>query len=84
MYSSSAMKHLKSIGAIVYLYLPIENIEKRITNLDVRGVVMPKDRTLGQLYKERKPLYEKFAQITIDCTNKTHEEIVNEIITAIG
>ena len=36
-------------------------------------------QTLLDLYKERTPLYEKYAQITIDCENKNIREVVGEI-----
>lgn len=83
-YSSSAMNHLKSNGTIVYLDLPLEMIKKRLTDLNIRGVVMSKNQTLDDLYKKRAPLYEKWADIKIDCGTKLHDYIVRLIIEKLG
>jgi shikimate kinase len=79
-YSDAAMNHLKEIGEIVYLHLPLEMIKKRLTDLNIRGVVMSKGKTLDDLYKQRTPLYKKWADITIDCLNLTHENVVEKTI----
>ena len=66
-YSDEAMKHLASIGTVVYLEVPYEEIADRVGNLDVRGVVMRSGaQTILDLYNERLPLYQKYADITID------------------
>jgi shikimate kinase len=82
-YSDSAMNHLKKNGIIVYLDLPLDMIKKRLTDLNIRGVVMSKGQTLDDLYKKRTPLYEKWADFTINCRNLTHEQVVEEIIQQI-
>jgi len=79
-YSDLAMKHLKKNGVIIYLDLPLDMIKKRLTDLNIRGVVMSKGKTLDDLYKQRTPLYKKWADITIDCLNLTHEQVVEKII----
>ncbi len=79
-YSDAAMKYLKANGTIVYLDLPLEMIKKRLTDLNIRGVVMSKSQTLDDLYIKRTPLYEKWAEVTIDCLNLSHEATVNKII----
>jgi shikimate kinase len=79
-YSDAAMNHLKETGEIVYLNLPLKMIKKRLTDLNIRGVVMSKGKTLDDLYKQRTPLYKKWADITIDCLNLTHEQVVEKII----
>jgi shikimate kinase len=78
-YSEKAMRHLATHGVIVHLDLPVDRIEQRIQNLPTRGVVMEKGQTIRSLYDLRQPLYRQYAQITIDCTDKTHEQIVAEI-----
>ncbi|MFA5293725.1 MAG: shikimate kinase [Phycisphaerae bacterium] len=79
-YSDVAMNHLKSNGVIVYLDLPLEMIKKRLTDLNIRGVVMSRGQTLDDLHKKRAPLYEKWADITIYCFNLTHEQVIEKII----
>ena len=83
-YSEPAMKHLGSCGVIVHLTLDLSAIKKRLTNLDSRGVVMAPGKTIDLLYKERLPLYRQYADFTVNCRGKTHEEIVAEIIRAVN
>lgn len=78
-YSEQAMQHLKSIAMVCYLKLPYENIEERLGDLAERGVVLREGETLRQLYEERIPLYEKYANITVECENKNIREIVTEL-----
>lgn len=78
-YGAEAMKHLKSIGTVVYLKLSYEEIENRLGDLNERGVALKKGQTLLDLYRERVPYYEKYADVTIDCEDKMIKEIVAEI-----
>jgi len=82
-YSEKAMRHLAKDGVIVHLDLEFEQIRARVTNLYTRGVVMEKGQTLRSLYRQRQPLYKRYAQITIDCSGKTHEQVVDEIIASL-
>ena len=78
-YGQEAMEHFKRIGCVVYLSLPFEELKERLGDLHQRGVVLKEGFTLLDLYKERIPLYEKYADITIDCDQKRIREIVEEI-----
>lgn len=78
-YGREAMEHLKSIGTVVYLKLSYEAIEERLGDLHERGVAVRQGQTLLELYKERIPYYEKYADITIDCESKMIKDIVTQI-----
>lgn len=67
-YSEEAMKHLSEIGTIVYLYVSYGELESRLGGLHERGVVMKNGigMSLADIYEEREPLYEKYAEVTID------------------
>ena len=65
-YGKEAMEHLKTIGKIVYLKSDFETIKGRLGDLHTRGVVLREGQTLLDLYNERVPLYEKYADITVD------------------
>ncbi|EXG84359.1 MULTISPECIES: shikimate kinase [Lacrimispora] len=65
-YGKEAMEHLKEISTVVYLKLSYESVEERLGNLVDRGVVLKDGMTLKDLYEERVPYYEKYADITID------------------
>lgn len=83
-YSEAAMKHLKNAGITVYLKLSYEEINNRLSNITTRGVVMSGGQSLHDVYKERIPLYEKFADLTIDCEGRSVEQIVEEIINKVN
>lgn len=67
-YSDEAMQHLGSIGRVVYLKISYDELRGRLADLSERGVVMKGGRgmSLRELYDERKPLYERYADITVD------------------
>ena len=64
-YCEEAMEHLKSIGTVVYLKLSLNALSKRLGNLKGRGVLLREGQNLTDLYEERTPLYEKYADITV-------------------
>lgn len=83
-YGKEAMEHLKGIGTVVYLSLPYEEISHRLGDLSERGVAIKEGQTLKSLYEERVPLYEKYADVVIDCQNMLIREIVAEIRARIN
>lgn len=64
-YSEKAMEHLKAMGRVVYLQLSFDEMERRLGDLHARGVAIAPGSTLMDLYNERVPLYEKYADITV-------------------
>lgn len=78
-YGPAAMAHFKEIGRIVYLKLSCESIRKRLGDLNERGVTLREGQTLQDLYEERVPLYEKYADIVLDCEGKSIREIAEEL-----
>ncbi len=64
-YSDTAMKHLKQIGKVVYLKRTLPEIAAQVGDLVARGVVCRCGHTLSEIYQERCPLYERFADIVI-------------------
>lgn len=78
-YGKEAMAHFKEIGRIVYLRLPYEELKERLGDLHERGVVIREGSTLKDLYEERILLYEKYADLTIDCGGRDIRSIVEEI-----
>jgi shikimate kinase len=82
-YSELAMEHLKKNGIVIYLKLDYKEIEQRLNNIKTRGVAITAGQTLKDLYDIRTPLYEKYADITVDCSNKDMEASVEEIISML-
>lgn len=83
-YSTVAMEFLRAMGVVVFLDISLDEIEKRLTNLAVRGVVMDPGETLQTLYAKRRSLYKQFAEVTINCNGLDHEQTIQAIITAIS
>ncbi|MFA9377747.1 MAG: shikimate kinase [Lachnotalea sp.] len=83
-YGKEAMEHLKNIGRVIYLKLSFDQIEKRLSDIKDRGVVLKEGQDLKDLYNERTALYEKYADVVIDEENLTVEETIVLIIEAIN
>ncbi len=64
-YSPTAMAHLKSLGRIVYLCLDYKEVERRLGDLHERGVAIAPGKTLRDLFDERTPLYNKYANLVV-------------------
>ena len=79
-YCREAMEHLKKIGTVVYLKLDYELLQRRLGNLKGRGVVLRDGQTLEELYEERVPLYETYADVTVDEKNLGVERTLQKII----
>ncbi len=82
-YGKEAMEHLKKIGEIVYLKADYPTIEKRLGNLEKRGVALKKGQTLKDLYEERCVLYEKYADVTVDEKGLGTEETIGEVLRGL-
>ena len=82
-YSKAAMEMLKSDGVVVHLDLPLEQIEKRVTNLSTRGVVVEPGETLSSLYEKRQPLYKKYADVSIDCSELSIDGVLSKLLSEL-
>ena len=78
-YGKEAMEHLKEISTVVYLKLSYEEVKKRLGNLVDRGVALKDGMTLLDLYNERIPYYERYADITMEEAGKTAGDVVDEL-----
>ena len=78
-YGKEAMEKLKNESVTVYLKVKPEILEKRIDNIHTRGIAMEKGTTMNELYIQRAPLYERYADITVECDELSAEECVDEI-----
>ena len=78
-YGTEAMEHLSGIGIVVYLKLSCEEIADRLGDLHERGVAIQPGQTLESLYEERIPLYEKYADVTVECDGKSLRKVAQEV-----
>ncbi len=65
-YSDECMRKLKSLGPVVYLKASLDDIIARLNNYDQRGIASPGGMSLADIYAERTPLYEQYADIVCD------------------
>ena len=83
-YYDRAMQHFKKQGKIIYLYVSFETMLERLGDYSTRGIVMRPDQTIKDLYDERTALYEKYADITINCDGTAYPKYRAELIEAIN
>lgn len=82
-YCEEAMRHYKEIGTVVYLKASYQTIKRRIRNPKKRGVVLREGQTLRDLYNERVPYFEKYADITVCEDGCRIEETIENVLNAI-
>ncbi|HXV36207.1 MAG TPA: shikimate kinase [Myxococcota bacterium] len=83
-YSEAAMRHLGRIGCRIFLDVPLDELERRLGDLDQRGVIRGPGQDFGELLDERRPLYERWADIRVDCRGLAHEAIVEQMVRALA
>lgn len=84
-YSDAAMKHLTEIGTVVYLKISYSQLVHRLSDLRERGVVMKNGigMSLRELFNERLPLYERYAEITVDVDDLTITAAARKVADAL-
>lgn len=83
-YYPPAMAHLKDLGWILWLDLPLEEIERRVAKgMENRGLVRTPGQSLADLYRERNPLYERYAWVRVDGLGKSDQQIIQEILECL-
>lgn len=83
-FGRDAMEHLSSIGTVVYLKVSLRELRRRVKNFSTRGIMMKNGQTLDDIFTERSPLYEKYADITVNCTGGSLQKNAEKIIAALG
>ena len=82
-YCKDEMKHYKKIGTIVYLKASYQTIKRRIRNPKKRGVVLKEGQSLRDLYYERVPYFEKYADITVCEDGCRIEDTIKNVLNAV-
>ena len=82
-YGKEGMKHLKSIGRIIYLDIDYKTLQKRLHHVKQRGVVLKPGQTIKELYDERVTLYNKYADIVLSEEGQGIEETVQKCVEAL-
>jgi len=82
-FSRRAMEQLKSDGVVIYLKISFKEMVERLRNIRMRGIVLNPGQSLHDLYDQRIPLYEKYADISIDCSDENFENIIEKVVDEI-
>jgi shikimate kinase len=53
---------------------------RRLSNITTRGIVLAAGQSLREMYDQRVPLYERYADITIDCSGIDFETCIGNVI----
>jgi len=83
-YSDAAMARLKAGGRVVFLQVDLAVLKARVLDYDTRGLAKRPDQTVDDLFAERSALYRKYADVTIECSGLSHEEVCDKIIKALN
>ena len=83
-YSGKAMRHLKRCGWVCHLDIAPEILQKRLDDIESRGIVMAPGQTLDSLYRERYPLYRQYADLTIEASHLTPGQVVRKIESVLA
>ena len=78
-YSHAAMTHLQQISTIVYIDVPYHELCRRIDNFASRGIARASNQSFADLYHERQPLYQRYADLTIADTGQNQELVAQQI-----
>jgi shikimate kinase len=79
-YHDDLMQYLKLKAAIIYLNESLANLEKRLYNASTRGIIGLKDSSLKTIFAEREPLYQRYADITINSDVLSRLQITRTIV----
>lgn len=83
-YRPDAMAHLKANSVALYLDIAVENLRRRLDDVDARGVVIGPGQTIEGLYAERRPLYLGYADATVSTDGLTPDQVVGRLLDALG
>jgi shikimate kinase len=79
-YSDAGMIHLKSQGIVIFLDLPQDQLERRITNFTTRGIARRPNQSFSSLFNERRELYLRYADIQVDCNTLDINALLNRLV----
>ena len=85
-YSDDAMRHLACLGPVIYLKISYESLVSRLSDLQERGVVLKGgvSMSLRDLYEERQPLYERYADVTVNVDDLSITAAARKVAAAVS
>lgn len=82
-YSDKAMRHLKQNGITIFLNADLPTLKARIHNYETRGLAKRPDQSFADLFNERLALYRLYADIVIESSAFTQDQVCDKIIAAL-
>jgi shikimate kinase len=82
-YSEAAMTRLASAGPVIYLKSDFATLEQRVASTPNRGIASGTEQSFAEVFAERIPLYQRYADITIDTVRFTAEEVAVRVLEAV-
>jgi shikimate kinase len=82
-YSDKAMNHLKRDGLVIFLEADLDCLRSRIRNYETRGLAKRPDQSFQDLFDERQRLYTTYADVTVNCSKLSQEQVCEQIIDNI-
>ncbi|MBD2858006.1 shikimate kinase [Spongiibacter sp. KMU-158] len=83
-YSEAAMAHLRQFGPLVFLDVPLTELNIRLSNFGSRGIASAPGSGLADIYADRQPRYLRTADYQINVTERSETEAVNAILEMLG
>lgn len=83
-YSDAGMAHLKQDSVVVFLDVPLAELEQRISNFSTRGIARRPDQSFDDLFDERSTLYQRYADIRLDCSSLSVDEVLQKTLAALA
>ncbi|MEM7690847.1 MAG: shikimate kinase [Pseudomonadota bacterium] len=78
-YSDAAMQRLKRAGTVIYLAADIQTLKDRVATNPERGIASAAGLTFEDIYAERTPKYEHYADYSVTATNQNADEVAQTI-----
>ncbi|MGC8119425.1 shikimate kinase [Marinobacter sp. VGCF2001] len=83
-YSQQAMSHLGRNGTVVFLDIPLDEVQRRIGDYSLRGISRRPDQSLEALFAERLALYNRYADLTIHGQGLNQEQVCQAVIDGLA
>lgn len=79
----AGIARLRALGRVVYLHVPLAELERRVDNITTRGIAMAPGQSLADVYAQREPLYRRYADVTVEVSPGAGlEETVAAVLAA--
>ncbi len=82
-YSPNAMRYLAENGTIIYLKISYDTMIRRISNIETRGILLRDGESIAGMFEARQKLYERYAEVTVDCSELDTEKTVRAVMDAL-